>query len=89
MTTTEAIPVDLYGGDDGDFAYIPHVTRGQAKAMFASVVGGDFVSVRATRCYVRRATPEECESYGWDYGVIACRKDEPGAVAGWYVEDVS
>jgi hypothetical protein len=81
------IPVDLYGGDDGDIAWVPHVKKAEAVALAVSWWGeGDF-PIRARRCYLRWATPEESDAHGWEHpgAVILCERGEPGAVRGWEV----
>ncbi len=76
--------VDLYGADDGDEAWIPHVGRDEALTM-----AGTFLDEPAAEpCFLRLAAAEEAEQRGWDAGgVLTCPADHPDAVPGWHVFD--
>jgi hypothetical protein len=88
QSVAETIPVDAYGADDGDVAWVPHLTRSKAVAMMASFWGEDFTRLRARRVWMRQATTEERTQRGWhDYGacVLTCERGTPGAVPGWEI----
>lgn len=84
---TETIPVDAYGADDGDVAWVPHLTRSKAVAMMASFWGEDFTRLRARRVWMRLATAGEREQRGWGDGpsTLTCERSTPGAVPGWEI----
>lgn len=86
--TVNGIPRDMYGADDGDTAFVPGGTRGQAIGDAAKFWGCDFIELRAYRTYVRIAQTEEKAERGWgpEVAVLTCSRDHPGAVPGWRVE---
>lgn len=82
---SNVLPFEVYGADEYEECWVPYVTRSKAIAMVANEWGCDFISLRARRCYVRAATPEECSERGWDFGCLHARRDEADAVLAWNV----